>query len=103
MPAIIDVVVMQVDIEALRRRARYANGFDKHSQVVRWLWRVLKDFTHEQRQNFLKFVWANPRLSSMEADGQEFTVIPLALPSSRKPDDYYPRSRTYVSSWHLNF
>uniref|UniRef100_A0A0D3JRF2 HECT-type E3 ubiquitin transferase n=1 Tax=Emiliania huxleyi (strain CCMP1516) TaxID=280463 RepID=A0A0D3JRF2_EMIH1 len=45
-----------IDVNDLRRHTRYAGGYNELTPTVRDLWRVVADFSHEDRALLLKFV-----------------------------------------------
>lgn len=46
-----------IDIQDLKRHAKYFGGFHSNHRVINWLWDILeKDFTPEEHHLFLKFV-----------------------------------------------
>ena len=56
-----------VDISVLKRIVEY-EGYTGDEPVISFLWdSLLEDFTHEDRKNFLQFVWARKRLPSRES------------------------------------
>eukprot|EP00252_Welwitschia_mirabilis_P017268 TRINITY_DN3827_c0_g1_i3.p1 TRINITY_DN3827_c0_g1~~TRINITY_DN3827_c0_g1_i3.p1 ORF type:complete len:137 (-),score=32.61 TRINITY_DN3827_c0_g1_i3:570-980(-) len=45
-----------VDVDDLRANTNYAGGYDEKHPIIVMFWEVLKEFTMDQRQKFLKFV-----------------------------------------------
>ena len=73
-----------IPVRTLRRAARYANGYDKGSKAVEYLWATLEEATQAQRSMVLNFVTGCPKLPldelSMEIVRSE--LGPDALPTS---------------------
>lgn len=46
----------QLDLDDLRRHARYEGGYHAHHRVIRWLFEVLAEFDEQDRALFLRFV-----------------------------------------------
>ena len=53
---LINGVDAPIDVNDLRRHTRYAGGYNELTPTVRDLWRVVADFSHEDRALLLKFV-----------------------------------------------
>ena len=54
--------VADVDVSLLAACAEYEDGLSRESEEVGFLWKVLRQFTPEQRVRFLQFAWARSRL-----------------------------------------
>lgn len=50
-----------IDINELRKGARYGGGFKPTTPIVLHLWDILEEFTHEQRKAFLSFATGSDR------------------------------------------
>lgn len=91
----------EIDVDLLQRCTEYSgcNSTDAH---VDWFWRVLRDFSQEERSAFLRFVWGRARLPAHEKEfPQLFKLQSFSVPSSsassqrrRGIDDYLPVSHT---------
>jgi hypothetical protein len=53
-----------IDVEVLRRHTVY-NKLSATDDVVIWLFRALRSFTSEQRQQFLRYVWGRNRYETL--------------------------------------
>ena len=51
-----------VDVELLKKNTRYDRGYSEKTPVITYFWEVLKEFSNEERQLYLKFVWGRSRL-----------------------------------------
>lgn len=51
----------EIDMERLKSITTYPNCGSDHEIITRF-WRVFESFTHEQRSEYLKFVWGRNRL-----------------------------------------
>lgn len=65
-------------------------GTSPTDQNVVWLWEILEEFSQEERQKFLRFVWGQSRLPLTSEDFREKFSISTerklgneALPTSR--------------------
>ena len=53
----------QLDLDLLARHTVYApKHFGPHSDVVRWFWKALREFSTEEQAKFMQFSWARSRL-----------------------------------------
>ncbi|QDZ25602.1 RCC1-like regulator of chromosome condensation protein [Chloropicon primus] len=50
-----------LDFKALEENSRYEGNYTKDSQVVKWLWQVVSEFSLEEKQKFLKFFSGSDR------------------------------------------
>ncbi|TMW68517.1 hypothetical protein Poli38472_005985 [Pythium oligandrum] len=57
----------EVDVDLLQRCTEYS-GCKATDEHVLWFWRVLRDFSHEERSAFLRFVWGRSRLPATESE-----------------------------------
>eukprot|EP00927_Polykrikos_kofoidii_P012212 TRINITY_DN1524_c2_g1_i1.p1 TRINITY_DN1524_c2_g1~~TRINITY_DN1524_c2_g1_i1.p1 ORF type:complete len:477 (+),score=113.09 TRINITY_DN1524_c2_g1_i1:27-1433(+) len=65
----------EVDLELLQRHTRYRNcPAGEEEPAVLHLWAALHTFTQDQRQTFLRFIWARRSLPFSEPWKQDFTV-----------------------------
>jgi hypothetical protein len=62
-----------VDVEVLRAHTQYV-GYSAGDRVVRNFWTVLGGFTNDERQKFLRFVWARSRLPKAGAWERPFKL-----------------------------
>lgn len=51
----------EVDLEDLKINTDYHN-YTENSQVIKWLWEVLYEFSHEERAEFLQFVHGSSKV-----------------------------------------
>ncbi len=51
----------------LRRHTEYS-GVDPNAPHIQHFWKVLEDWTQEERRKFIKFAWAQERLPSNDED-----------------------------------
>lgn len=63
-----------VDIDLLKRHTKYGGDkkttlLSEDSRRIKWLWEVLRAFSEEDKQKFIKFCWGQHRLP---ANDEEF-------------------------------
>eukprot|EP00002_Diphylleia_rotans_P004911 TRINITY_DN1381_c1_g1_i20.p1 TRINITY_DN1381_c1_g1~~TRINITY_DN1381_c1_g1_i20.p1 ORF type:complete len:265 (+),score=37.00 TRINITY_DN1381_c1_g1_i20:861-1655(+) len=46
----------EINVDDLRRHARYTNGYSEGDRVVRWFWEVVEEMNTNDRQALLRFV-----------------------------------------------
>lgn len=51
-----------INVELLKKHTEYGDGYKESSPVIQNFWKVLKDFSDEERELYLKFVWGRSRL-----------------------------------------
>lgn len=52
-----------LDVQVLKRVTRYSpSSYTESAEIVQWFWKVLEDFSAEERAKFLQFAWARTRL-----------------------------------------
>lgn len=57
-----------IDIDMLRRHTEYGAGVAEDSPHIKNFWQVLKEFTPQQRRQFIKFAYAQERLPATDAE-----------------------------------
>lgn len=78
------------DVDLLAKNTQY-KSYSASDQHIKWLWDILKnDFTDEQRQDFLIFVWGRSRLPLTSA---EFDT-PFKIASRSGGNGAYPLAHT---------
>lgn len=60
--------VPEVDIELLRRHTRYSKDLNSESQIIKWLWEVLAQFSNQDKAKFIKFCLGQERLPSNDEE-----------------------------------
>ena len=89
----------EVSLELLRDNTVYGVGYEAGHVVIKRFWKVFGGLSHEQRQQYLKFVWGRSRLP---ASASEFKpphkINRLDRP---KPDGAYPSAHTCFFSFDL--
>ncbi|ETO06653.1 hypothetical protein RFI_30739, partial [Reticulomyxa filosa] len=73
----------EIDLELLRANTVYKYGVKATDKHVQYFWQVLEEFTHQQRSNFLRFVWGQSRLPARSEDFQD----PFGIQTSPLNDD----------------
>eukprot|EP00347_Sterkiella_histriomuscorum_P020695 403336831 len=63
-----------VDVDLLKRHTKYGGDkkttiLNEDSRRIKWFWEVLREFTEEDKQKFIKFCWGQQRLP---ANDEEF-------------------------------
>jgi hypothetical protein len=80
-----------MDVDLLIRMTSF-RGHSESSNVVTWLWEVLRSYSPEDQAAFLRFAWGRSRLPLREADfDKRFTIASLDV---GRPDAYLPVSHT---------
>ena len=51
-----------VNVNLLKENTEYGEGYTENSRAVKYFWNVLTNFSHEERELYLKFVWGRSRL-----------------------------------------
>lgn len=51
-----------VNVNLLKENTVYGEGYTEDSPAVRFFWKVLTNFSDEERELYLKFVWGRSRL-----------------------------------------
>ena len=61
---------------------------------AKWFWEVLTDFSREERQLFLRFVWGRTRLPRSVGDfrGRDFVI--QVMDKYKPPNNYLPEAYT---------
>ena len=105
-----------VNIDLLQRNTEYDEDVSPDDPHVQSFWRVLRSFTSEQRQQFLRFVWARSRLPPTAAEFTQKFKMQAALteagattsdPNSdgndvvNNPDMFLPKAHTCFFSINL--
>ena len=57
----------EVDVDLLKRVVE-CEGYEPTDPVIEYFWQTLSEFTHDERKQFLQFVWARNRLPLRESD-----------------------------------
>lgn len=73
-----------IDIDLLRRHTEYSGGVDENSPHIKFMWKVLEDFTQEQRRRFVEFAYAQERLPSSDAGFDAYPKIRMLIKPSRR-------------------
>ncbi len=75
----------KVDVDELRRKAKYAGGFTAQSQPVMWLWQLLESFSQKKRRDVLLFATGSTKIPH---EGMSLEIVcgvdkgPESLPTS---------------------
>jgi hypothetical protein len=81
----------EIDIDFLRDNSRMSREISARDQHVVWFWEVLREFSHTERQAFIRFAWGQSRLPHSAAD---FTQKFQLLSCPYNDDDHLPISHT---------
>ncbi|ETO22614.1 hypothetical protein RFI_14580 [Reticulomyxa filosa] len=73
----------EIDLELLKANTVYKHGVKPGDSHVQFFWQVLEEFTHQQRSNFLRFVWGQSRLPTRSEDFHD----PFGILTSQRNDD----------------
>lgn len=63
----------EISVESLKSITSY-RGIESTSNLVKWFWQALEEFTNLERSLFLRFVWGRTRLprTAMDFKGKDF-------------------------------
>ena len=93
----------EIDVDLLKRNTEYDDDVSADEPAIVWLWETLEEFTHQQRCDFLRFVWARSHLPPTAAEfKQKFKVqSPVTDGARQTPDLYLPKAHTCFFSINL--
>jgi hypothetical protein len=93
----------EIDIDLLKRNTEYDDDVSAEEPAIVWLWEVLEEFNHQQRCDFLRFVWARSHLPPTAAEfKQRFKIqSPVTDGARQTPDLYLPKAHTCFFSINL--
>ena len=87
-----------VDIPLLRRHTVFGSGVEQGAKYIENFWRVLADFSQEERRRFVKFAWGQERLPATDAEFKQSRVRMLIKDSRLQRgvpcDNAFPRADT---------
>ena len=87
-------------LDYLRANTKYRNPVTASDKHIKMLWEVLTEFSHDERQMFLRFVWGQSRLPYNPADFvQKFEITETA--SRSRADMQLPVAHTCFFSVEL--
>ena len=91
----------EVDVDMLRRVVEY-EGYEATDAVIQYFWDTLREMTHEERKQFLQFVWARNRLPLRESDFESpFKIQKDTVNEGEKADQVLPSASTCFFSLTL--
>lgn len=73
-----------VDLDLLKRNTRYSGGLSENSEVVKFLWATLQQFSEQERLRFVKFCWAQERLPANDEEFERHHIRFMVKPSLNK-------------------
>ncbi|DAZ99415.1 TPA: hypothetical protein N0F65_004048 [Lagenidium giganteum] len=85
----------EIDVDLLEKCTEYSSCSATDEHIV-WFWQVLRNFSHEERSAFLRFVWGRSRLPATEKDFPQLFKLQSfnkAQPG-RNLDGYLPIAHT---------
>ena len=93
----------EIDIDLLRLNTEYDDDVSADDQHILWMWEILKEWDHEKRRAFLRFVWARSHLPPTAKEfKQKFKIQALVGDGPRNhPDKYLPKAHTCFFSINL--
>ncbi|KAL3666670.1 hypothetical protein V7S43_008299 [Phytophthora oleae] len=85
----------EVNVDLLEKCTEYSSCSPTDDHIV-WFWRALRDFSHEERSAFLRFVWGRSRLpASADEFPQRFKLQSFNQQrAGRSVDAYMPVAHT---------
>ena len=86
----------EIDVDLLKQNTEYDDDVSENEPSIVWLWEVLEEFDHQQRCDFLRFVWARAHLPPTAAEfRQKFKIqSPVTDGARQTPDLYLPKAHT---------
>lgn len=51
-----------INVNLLKENTEYGEGYTENSNAVKLFWKVITNFSDEERELYLKFVWGRSRL-----------------------------------------
>ncbi|GLE04499.1 hypothetical protein PINS_up013454 [Pythium insidiosum] len=79
----------EIDVDLLQRCTEYSSCSASDQHII-WFWEVLREFTHEERSAFLRFVWGRSRLPANEKEfPQLFKLQSFNKQQPGQPADAY--------------
>lgn len=92
----------EVDIDILKANTIYGDGVSETTPSVQLFWQVLHDFSQEDRQRYLRFVWGRSRLPSSSQDwDRKHKISKLSVRNSLSADKMLPTAHTCFFSLDL--
>ncbi|RWS12697.1 E3 ubiquitin-protein ligase HERC2-like protein [Dinothrombium tinctorium] len=83
----------EIPLDLLKSVTTY-KGVEPDSSLVQWFWKVMEEFSNEERSLFLRFVWGRTRLPTTIADFRGKDFVLQVLDKYVPPDDFLPESYT---------
>jgi len=77
----------EVDIDILKTNTIYGEGITENTPSINLFWQVLEEFSQEDRQKYLRFVWGRSRLPSSSQDWERKHKINKLSPRGATPAD----------------
>ncbi|CDW79829.1 hect domain and rcc1-like domain-containing protein [Stylonychia lemnae] len=97
-----------VDIDLLKRHTKYGGDtktviLNEESRRVKWFWEVLRDFTEEDKQKFIKFCWGQQRLpaNDEEFDRRQVRFMIKPAMNNKNGDGALPKADTCFFNFEL--
>ena len=81
---------VEIDLEVLKRHTEY-RGYHVKNSTIRYFWKVLESFSHEQRSLFIRFAWGRSRLPRGAQWSHHLTITRL---NSRNGQNSLPVAHT---------
>lgn len=93
----------EISVENLKAHTHYARELNENEPLVVNFWKVLEDFTKEQKVAFVRFAWARSRLPVTDLEWNNSRMLLGVQPLRRgvDPDARLPRSETCFFNVHL--
>jgi ubiquitin-protein ligase E3 A len=74
-----------LDFDALERNTKYADGFTKEDPLIVSFWKIVKDFTDENKKKFLAFCTGSDRVPIKGLGNMAFVIVKNGDDSDRLP------------------
>ncbi|GBG29572.1 E3 ubiquitin-protein ligase HERC2 [Hondaea fermentalgiana] len=92
----------EVDIDILKANSIYGDGVTEATPSIQLFWQVLHEFSQEDRQRYLRFVWGRSRLPSSSQDwDRKHKISKLSVRGSTPADQMLPTAHTCFFSLDL--
>ena len=74
-----------LDFDALEKATKYADGYTSNSQVIKWFWDTVKQYSTEDKKKFLAFCTGSDRVPIKGLGNLQFVVVRNGPDSDRLP------------------
>ena len=90
-----------IDVDLLKRHTKYGGDkkttiLNEESRRIKWFWEVLREFSEEDKQKFIKFCWGQQRLPANDEEFERRQVRFMIKPAMKSThgDGALPKADT---------